>query len=208
MDGGLPYPSGDEATRLTQRRVDRSQIRPTTITATAGGSSKTIKIIVYQAKFEIDADAGDCATDTGHTCWNLTIQPSDVYPFLKKVDGTDLRPYLGTGGYYCNGGDTCCLEDRCYGYLQQPDAVGVTSCSYWWCISFGNLISALTYVADLKASHQIYQLCNNSCVTQVLRVGAAARISLGINGSCISPCDICSYLDANWYPVPETCQCR
>ena len=87
--------------------MDGQNIGKTVINFTCGSSSQTITIIVYQAKYTInvDSDVGIDPFTFGHAWWTLSVEPSDVYQFLKKTDGTDSSqgaPYgpLCAGGYF------------------------------------------------------------------------------------------------------------
>jgi prepilin-type N-terminal cleavage/methylation domain-containing protein len=67
--------------------VDGNTVGTTTINVTCGTSYKTITIIVYQAKFEIDSDAGSRNIfNVGHTWWQFSIQPTDMIHFIPKND--------------------------------------------------------------------------------------------------------------------------
>jgi hypothetical protein len=204
MSGGLATTNADGSPSRTKRLVDTGTVGSVTVTATSGCSSKSVKIIVYQAKVELDAYTGDCGLNPGHSWWNLTVQPSDVYPFLKKSDGSDLSQYLGTGGYTCDGGNLCCLSGFCDGSVEHPESGYDTNCSYWWCISFGGLINALTYVGDLISSPGKYNPTYNNCTTEAEAVGNYAWAPIGFSGSF--PCDLCDYL--NTLPFPEKCSCQ
>jgi hypothetical protein len=211
MNGGLAYTNEDGSISRTKRLVDTSSVGTQTVTATAGCSSNSVKIIVYRAAIEIDADAGDCLL-TQHAWWNLTIEPSDAYPFVKKADGTDLTPWLGEGGYYGEDSDAGCIFPGCEGRVElgpQP-ITGTTNYYsptglYWWCISFENLINALTYTRDLWLDPGTYVIDSNSCVTQANAVGGAAGVTTGYSGW--NACDFSGWLQIMYATSPPICGC-
>jgi len=189
--------------------VDGNTVGKTEIDVNCGTSYKKVTIIVYQAKFEIDADRGDCfLDDVGHSWWNLSVQPSDVYQFLKKSDGTPLSGRLGVAGYYGDGSISCAGDTGCPGQVKfgpQPNSSGgyhSATGSHWWCISVGKLIGALTYVDDLANSPGTYVLYSNNCTTQAEQVEAAAGAPVGYTS--IYPCGLSDYL--NTLPA-STCSC-
>jgi hypothetical protein len=223
MDGGLPYRNGDGKIDPTKRLVDRSQIGIQTITATAAGSSKSIKIIVYQAKIEIDADVGDCLL-TQHAWWNLSVEPSDVYQFLNTAAGTDLSQYLGTAGYYGEENDPNCNCPGCQGSVEtgqqpirgtNPQQYYTPTGSYWWCISIGDLVSALTVVKHLENAPGTYIIdmmggCvyggTHDCVSVANDIGSAAHVSTEY-----SSWNACSFSDSLYHMYtnsPPVCGCN
>ncbi len=208
MSGGLPYPSQDETTSLTHRLVDRSQIGATTITATAGGLSTSIKVIVCQAKVEIDADKGDCGFDVGHAWWNLSIEPPEAAALLPH----DLQGDQGLAGYYdhcqpVGGGQVIFGEqiEQCSGNNIPHNTTG----SYWWCVSLNSYIGALIYVNQLSEWPGIYNVSGNNCVTQAIQVcGTGGATLTGYNG--IDPCSLSRYLNGliqSINPGPPQCYC-
>jgi hypothetical protein len=183
--------------------VDGNTIGKSTVNITCGTSYKTVTIIVYEAVFLIFADQGDCLSDVGHSWWSLQIQPSDVYPFLKSPSGTNFSTFgpQGTAGYWpltgASGPGTVS-----YG-PQGHDATG----SYWWCVSFGKYIGALTYVFDLHAGPGTYTLWSNNCTTQAEQVAGAAGTPLGYSG--VSPCGLSSYLnELSFFNGAPYCDCQ
>ena len=206
MTGGLPYTNTDGTIDLTKRLVDRSRIGAVTITVNNGGLSKTIKVIIYQAKFEIDADAGNCLPDVGHAWWNLSIVPSDAAAFIPS----HLQYAQGIAGYF----DHCQPQgigqvifgtqtDRCGGGGVHP-----TTGSYWWCISFGSYINALGKVDQLNQWPGMYDVLGNNCVAQAMAVGGASGVSVGYNG--IQPCGLSECLNQlimSPNPGPPQCYC-
>jgi len=202
MSGGLQYTNQDGTTSRTKRRVDLGTVGSVTISAVAGCSSKTVKIIVYRAKFKIFAAWGNCAEEYGHAWWELSVEPQDVYAFLKKADGTELSNILGTGGYYGDG-SVSCVTIGCQAEVRQPDNGQEPNVAYWWCVSFGELVNALTYVYDLKKYPGTYHLFNNNCVHKAVAVGAQAGVYIGYSG--YTPCGLAQYLVG--LPAP-TCECQ
>ena len=205
MDG--PHPANSDGTEdLTKCLVDRGQIGTQTITAAAGGLSTSIKVIVYQAKFEIDADAGNCLPNVGHAWWNLSIAPSDAVAFIPS----NLQYAQGIAGYY----DHCQPQgvgqvifgtqtDRCGG-----GEVHTTTGSYWWCISFGSYINALGKVDQLNQWPGMYDIFGNNCVAQAMAIGVASGVSVGYNG--IQPCGLSECLNQlimSLNPGPPQCNC-
>jgi len=218
MDGVLPYTNEDGTVNPTKRLVDRSQIGSQTITATAGGLSTSIKIIVYHAWIQLNADAGDCELNQ-HAWWDLEVEPSDVKAFLTGIDPDtgaqiDLSGWLGEVGYYGDDSDSC-LEG-CPGHTSQPGPQPITGSTpqqyysptglYWSCISFNNLKSALQYVNNLNKHPGTYSVLSNSCVTQAEIVGGAAGVNTGYGG--ITACLFSAWLQAMYANTPPVCGCN
>lgn len=174
MTGGLAYTNTDGTISRTKRQVDAREIGVHTIMATAGCSSNTVKIIVYRAKVEIGVL---CANDlpTGHVWWNLSVEPSDVIPYLKKIDGTVLSGALGRHGFYPQGEVD---SFGCGDGSVKDDSNSTPTSSYWWCISFGSLIHALTYAYDLAHSPGQWCALSNNCTTQAGQVANAAGVAI------------------------------
>jgi hypothetical protein len=219
MNGGLPYTNQDGTIDPTIRLVDRGQIGSVSITAANGNMTKTIKVIIYQATVEIDAAAGDCLL-TQHAWWAIDVQPSDVYPFLKAADGTDLTPNLGINGYYGEDNNIQCECPGCAARVESgpqpitgttPQQYYTATSSYWWCISFTSLIGELVYVRDLKSGPGTYVIdatgiCDENthdCVSVANDVVNVAGDSTGYSGW-----DACDF--SSWLLVmpPPSCGCN
>jgi len=213
------------ATKLDNKTfsVDGYTVGKTVINVSCGNSYKTVTIIVYQAIYTINAD-GNISIDPntfGHAWWNLSAQPSDVYQYLKKSDGTDLSQDADNGGPLCSGGYygtgnaityiTGCVGEVLYGAQPiigtSPLKYHSVTDSYWWCISFEHLIGALTYAYDLNLAPGTFYLHSNNCVTEAMEVGTEAGVSVGYTG--YMPVELNAYLDnmINQNGVPY-CYCQ
>jgi hypothetical protein len=222
MSGGIATTNADGSPSRTKRLVDTGTVGSVTVTATSGCSSKSVKIIVYQAKVELDADRGTHGIlnglfDVGHSWWNLTIQPADVYPFLQGYDpdtgdSINLSGWegpQGMGGFYDHG------HMNGPGVVQfknpQPDgtngAVHTATGTYWWCVNIGCYIGALQYVFDLNEECQdgvkTYHVFSDNCSTEAEAVG---------NNGCVSSINtILPFRLSKWLnkqlPQPPVCSC-
>lgn len=231
MTGGSATTNADGSASRTKRLVDRGTVGSVTVTATSGCSSKSVKIIIYQAKIELDAQKGSHLAhlfDFGHSWWNLTIQPSDVYLFLPKftdpdtglsVDLGTIQPYQGMGGFY---DDTNLIgPGRVIFANPQPDqsttnGTHTATGSYWWCVSFNNYVNSLMYVYNLATYPPEYRFASINCTTEAEAVGTAA----GVQNvpPTIYPGILSKWLNGNavvftgssttyQLPEPPTCSC-
>jgi hypothetical protein len=191
MTGGVPYLNSDGTINRMIRNVDLSNVGAVTVTTTSGISSKSVVIIVYQAQVELDAQKGNHTQhpfDFGHSRWKLTVQPSDVYPFLNGTDPdtgvpvnlSDGTPYgpQGMGGFYddqhLNGPGQVIFADP------QPDqgtdGVHTATGTYFWCVSLPSYISALQYVYNLAENPPEYRFASVNCTTEAEAVAVTAGV--------------------------------
>jgi hypothetical protein len=212
---------GTEIDRKTHS-VDGNTVGKIIITVNCGTSYKKVTIIVYQAIYTISAD-GNISLDPftfGHAWWALSVQPSDVYQYLKKADGTDLSQgapsgALCAGGYFGTSAVKSVWISGCPGeviYGTQP-IIGTNpqknhsaTGTYWWCVSFGHLIGALSYAYDLNNNPGTYYFFSNNCVTQALEVGSEAGISVGYSN--IYPVGLSDYLNQLLLAGVPYCYCQ
>jgi len=216
--------------------IDGNTTVASTITINCGSSSQTITIIVYKATVELDAQKGNHVKhlfDFGHSWWNLTIVPTDVYPFLTSIDPiTGDLDYLyamegpqGMGGFYdhshLNGPGQVIFQNP------QPDQGASTQAgypvyhhatgTYWWCVSFNSYINALLYVYDLAyINTPEYRVMSDNCTTEAEAVADVAGVqnvpptiysgilSNWLNGNSVVLTGVTTtYL----LPQPPTCSC-
>jgi hypothetical protein len=76
--------------------------------------------------------------------------------------------------------------------------------SYWWCVSFGQYIFALTYVYDLHAEPGTFSLAEVICFMPANNCTTEAEEVVGCRYTGITPCLLSAYL--NGLPAP-TCSC-
>jgi hypothetical protein len=182
--------SGGTAIDRKNHSVNGQQVGKTVIKVTCGTSSKTVTIIVYQAKCEIYADQGDCGLgDVGHAWWNLSITPSAAQDFLLDAGCLSLAGYYDhcqpTGpGQVIFGTQT----DQCSG-----GGVHNATGAYWWCVSFDGLQAALNYVEDLATTGSTYDVTSNNCATQAEAVEGQAGAPVIYTG--ITPCGLSTALN-------------
>jgi hypothetical protein len=194
--------------------IDGNTAVASTITIKCGSSSQTIEVIVYEAKVELDADKGNLVFfDVGHSWWNLTIQPAEMYQFLTDTDGNPIDiGELGIGGYYGNHTKKCITG--CPGQVKfglQPNGSGtnapphVASGTYWWCASFGGFLSALQHVDWLANVDPptTYTLFSHNCTREAETVGELADAPIGYTG--ILPLRLSNWLNSQLPQQPCSC---
>ena len=224
MTGGLATTNADGSPSRTKQLVDTGIIGAVTVTATSGCSSKSVKIIVYKAIVELDAQKGHHTLtnlfDFGHSWWNLTIEPSDVYPFLQGTDpisgksvslsGVDPDGPQTMGGFYDYGhiwGPGQVIFKNPQPDQSNPGVNHAATGSYSWCVSFGCYINALQYVYNLNKYCQTegynveYIAFYNNCSTEAETVGGAGCVSVGYGG--IFPSRLSKWLNS----LPKPCPC-
>ncbi len=209
--------------------VDGNTVGKTVINVTCG-TSKTVTIIVYQAKVELDAQKGSFPSlfDFGHSWWNLTITPIDAYPFLQGTDpdtgdpvslsGVDPYGPQTMGGFYddqsLNG------PGRVKFANPQPDqSTGgshTATGSYWWCVSFNKYVATLQHIYDLALNPPEYRVASDNCTTEAEAVASTAgvqnvppsiypgELSKWLNGDAVVFTGISTIYQL---PQPATCSC-
>jgi hypothetical protein len=108
MSGGLTYTNADGTISRTMRQVKTSAVGSTTVTATSGCSSKSVKIIVYESKFILKVMRGHFYVTIGwppfdisfgHSWWELTLQPAEAKSLFYKLH-PDLYKYIDEAGFW------------------------------------------------------------------------------------------------------------
>ena len=187
MDGGI-FIVGSRTIEL----VSRGNVGVTFVTATSGTSWHSVVIIVYEAKVELDADQGSRSLrDVGHVWWNLSITPTDTYPYLVGTDpdtgdlvGLSSFGPQGLGGYYDDG--RCNWAAKVV-FGPQPDfqdgGYYTASGTHYYTFDYMAYIASLQYVYDLWETPGVYTVIPPAkcCTTEAEAVAQQAGITFPEN---------------------------